>query len=301
MRINPNDLPSAADSRGSRAHRPATGGLVLLAALAVLTASTAPSTARADNLFMSGHGDLGIAYEDGEWDLHVHVEGAVVNGVWVDDEEYEADEIVILVPNSSAESRIANVPGVLNYDPIGVAAGVTFWKLEQTQGAAAADNAPFLGIATEEIDGSDFVGPITLTLLGVSSPSGNGHFSVYQNAVPGPDFFFSTFDPSATVNGNNTLVLAAGVHDHFNYGFTEPGLWEVTIEASGILNDGLGTFTSGVGTYTFMVIPEPSSVVLAGMALVGLIPLVRRSGRRTRVPCSRSRAYCTVPRGAADA
>ena len=60
------------------------------------------SPINAANLFTAEHGDVwGIGYEDGELEPHVHIEGGVVNGVFVDEEEYHADEIITVVPQST--------------------------------------------------------------------------------------------------------------------------------------------------------------------------------------------------------
>ncbi len=74
-----------------------------------------------------------------------------------------------------------------------------------------------------------------------------GHFSLHQDAVPGPDFFIS----SADSNANPGVNLSVGLHDHFNYGFTEPGLWTIEFMASGTRLD--NTPTSGTGQFMFRV------------------------------------------------
>ncbi len=229
-------------------------------------------------LWTTGHGDFGVALEDhgGSPELHFHAHlhtGAVVDGTpLVDDEEYDADEITVNVPlitKISAPNSAAFNTGT------GAAAGTDIWLLPQ--GNPGADPIPFLGIATEELDPADWVGDIVFSLIGVTSPTGTGDFSLYQaDGFGGLDFYFSTADAAGTVNGDNTLNLLANVHDHFNWGFTEAGTWLVEISVSGVHNT-LGVLTD-TQTFTFNVVPEPSAYA----ALLGLGALAMGLARRRR-------------------
>ncbi len=229
----------------------------LLAALSALI--TTPSFAA--QLYTSGHADLGIGYEDGEFDIHVHAEGATIGGVFYADEEFEAEDVIIFVSAATLESRSPNFLPLLNFDPIGVAAGENFYKLPQTNAEASAETVPFLGIATEEIEDGVFVGN-TITIA-IDSVVGPGFMSIYQDTFPGPAF------KVASSNGlPDSFTFATGVHDHFNYGFTAPGIYEVTLRATGTLVSG-GVVT-GTGTYTFAVgIPEAKTHILLGTAALG--------------------------------
>lgn len=240
--------------------------------------STAISTsARADEpaVWTSGHGDLGIAYEAGAWVLHVHAEGAVIGGVEYEGVEFEADEVHILVPEFMTASR----PKGAQWDPVGVATGAPFWFLSQTEVVGA----PYVGIGTEEIALGDFLNDVvTLTLTAVVSPSGDGHFSIYQTDLFGqPTFFASSLDG---LDATDTMTLIANDHFHANLAFSEPGLWAITFEASGEhLDDG---FVSGAGTYYFQVMPEPAT---AGLLMLAGLPAMRRR----RVDASRrSATFC---------
>ncbi|MFP4156588.1 MAG: choice-of-anchor M domain-containing protein [Opitutales bacterium] len=222
-------------------------------------------------LWTSGHGDIGVALHDEgsgpEFHLHTHLHsGAVVDGSpLAADEEYDAGSITINVPlitKTSAPSDPALTAGT------GAASGEDLWVLPQNN--PGSDPIPFLGIATEELEPADWSSDITFTLGTVTSPSGTGDFSIWQpDGVGGFDFSFST------ENGSNTFDQAAGVHDHFNYGFTEAGTWQVEITASGThLTEGSLTDTQ---TFSFNVVPEPSSfAALAGMAALGFAAARRR-------------------------
>jgi surface-anchored protein len=222
-------------------------------------------------LWTVGHGDIGVAlHDDGhgpEFHLHAHLHsGAVVAGSpLAADAEYDASAITINVPlltKISAPSNAALTAGT------GAATGADLWVLPQ--GNPGSDPIPFLGIATEELVPADWSTDITFTLGTVTSPSGSGDFSIWQpDGIGGFDFFFST------ENGSNSLNLGAGVHDHFNYGFTEAGNWLVEITASG--THATEGFLTDTQTFSFQVVPEPSAyAALAGILALGFAGLRRR-------------------------
>ncbi|HBR93604.1 MAG TPA: hypothetical protein DEA90_05505 [Opitutae bacterium] len=227
------------------------------------------STAQAVT-WTEGHGDLGVALEDGtDFHFHVHLHtGAIVDGVALtEDEEYDAGDIAInvaLTQKISAPNNAALNAGT------GAAEGDDLWALPQSN----TPGVPFVGIASEELVISEW-SDITFTLGTVTSPSGNGDFSLWQgDGYGGSTFFFSTADASLTLNGNNTLIVGPGGHDHYNFGFTEAGTWLVEMTVSGTL-DTLD-FMSDTQTFTFNVVPEPSSYA----AIAGMLALACGIARR---------------------
>jgi surface-anchored protein len=226
--------------------------------------------ARAD-LYQSGHGDVHVGYDPlpvGEWELGFHLEGAVVDGVSDVEGEFEAEDLAVLVPASTQSAR----PGGSEWHPIGAAAGETFWFLPQSGTLADAWGAPFLGIGAGEIGAGEFVGEqVSLTLVGVTGP---GHFSMWQDGLA-PTFYMSTADG---VDAGDVFTVAAGSHDHVNYGFTAPGTYQVTLQASGVhVVD--GAVAGNPTAFTFHVIPEPGSLGLA-VAGIGLLAFTRKARRR---------------------
>lgn len=222
-------------------------------------------------LLTTGHADFGVALEDGtDFHFHVHAhEEAVVDGIALaDDEEYDADAITINVPlltKTTVSSDLA-AAGVLSGDDI--------WILPQ--GNPGSDPIPFLGIATEELLPADW-SDITFSLGAVTSPTGNGDFSLWQgDGIGGLDFYFSTADATLTENGDNTLLFLPGAEDHYNWGFTEAGNWLVQLTASGT-HDTLG-FMSDTQTFQFSVVPEPSAyAALCGLLALALVAVRRRN------------------------
>lgn len=247
------------------------------------------------------HVDIGIAYDGGAWDLHVHDEN--------NDAEYAPDEVLNYVGPAARTSR----PAGSAFDFIGVAAGATYHRLPQSQNSSLL----YLGIAAEEVAPGTFdsYNPSTqskqrlpnvaasylrLSLVSVKGYGGAtapGHFSIWSSADEGPIVYMSSFnDGIANANANgldatdgitadDALWIVEGSHSHFNYGFSATGLYELTFEASGYLNDGnagtLGTQVfSGPVTYTFGVettaVPEPATFGGAVLTLVGLLARRRR-------------------------
>jgi surface-anchored protein len=113
---------------------------------------------------------------------------------------------------------------------------------------------------------------VTVTLTGAagSGITAGGQFSLWQGSVT-PNFFMSTFDGISGADSYTFADLTAEDHAHFNWAFTEEGIYDLTFEISGThAGDG---FKSATATYTFSVIPEPSSALLGAF---GALALLRR-------------------------
>ena len=221
--------------------------------------------------YESGHADLVVEYDadSDEWEFVVALRGATVDGVAGLSGELETDAVEIVVPSSNIEPRPDNVPNLLDYDPIGVEAGIDYWKMPQTQVEATDETAPFVGINNEELPAGVFLNETVTWLLNQSiSPSGMGHFSLHQEALPGPDFLMSTADP----NANPGASVQVGLHDHFNFGFTEPGLWTIEFMASATRLD--NTPTSGTGQFMFRVLDAGETTTACTAILQGTMSLV---------------------------
>jgi surface-anchored protein len=189
----------------------------------------------------SGHVDIGIGYEDKAFDLHVHQEEPL-------DQEFAPGEAVFAVgPASAGVSPGGAYAGFLG------AAGTPAWILP----TAEKEQLPFLGFGTEELTAADWSGNISLSLKAISGP---GTFSVWGvSGFGAPELKMSSVNG---ISADDRLLLVPGSHGHFNVGFSAPGDYLVTLEASGNhLIDGLRT--SDPATYRFQVVPEPSTWALA--------------------------------------
>lgn len=208
-------------------------GLVVITAAALLALGLAPAGASTPSLLRKGHADLGVHYESGEFEGHVHDEER--------DIEYEPEEVTIFVRNSAK----ATVPSNPAFSFLG-APGSTVWILPQTEDPTL----PFLGYSTEELTASDWVGgKITWSLVDVDGP---GEFALYTtDSFGNPTLIFDSDDPAP-----NTQNLSIPGHKHANWAFDAPGHYEVTVEYAGthVVDGAVSTEV----TYSFHVKERPT-------------------------------------------
>jgi surface-anchored protein len=178
-----------------------------------------------------GHADVGIAFEDGHLELHVHDEEA--------EAEFAPSEALIFV---GPDARITR-PADTKFDFLGVAAGAPIWVLPAIENP----NLPYLGIGTEEVAPGTFIpGSLKLSLAHVSGP---GEFFIYTvDGVGAVTVGMSTADG---IGADDTIPLLEGSHGHRNWAFTAAGRYEVGFEASATLPD--GTQVSDHGVFVFSV------------------------------------------------
>ena len=225
--------------------------LLMLTLLSCLTFSLQAVTVD----YTAGHADMGLAEGTG-LELHLHAENATIDGTSGVEGEYEPDEVIIVVPNSTMFAR----PAGTQWDKIGNASGENTWRLPQSQQTGV----PFLGIGAEEASLGTYVdNEITLTLLSMTGPA-SGEFSMWQTDGFGtPTFFMSTSDAGA-----DSIVIDLDISDHFhvNWGFTQLGTYELEFQATADLV--AGGSDSSVATFTFDVVPEPASLLLLGAGVL---------------------------------
>ena len=254
---------------------------------ALLTLAAAPTRAEVWTL---GHGDIGVAYDSatpGDFEMEVHVgQGGFVDGVEITNlagQAFEPGEITIRVPTTANLQRINNPTGFWTglpnngynftgsqYNALGVPVGSNLWVLSPTGADADHYGTPFLGWATEEgFDGESF-GNITFTPTSFTAPAG-ATMAVYNGSVQ--EWVLQAGDTSFV--GDSFSVPAEG-HVHRTLFFTEPGLYQVGIQAAGLNG---ATQVSGSAVYNFQVVPEPSTLALAVLAAAAGIPLALRRRR----------------------
>jgi surface-anchored protein len=208
-------------------------------------------TLSAASLITGGHIDVpAFGYDSaGGFEPHFHNEGGpdgvIIDGVREENEtEYEADELTVYVNPISTTTLGMN----------------SYYWLPETETAAAANNVPFVGIGLEELNLADWVGgTVTLTLLSATGP---GEFRLWQD-----DGFGGTIDYIDTLNSVTSFSIIPGSHTHYNWGFTQLGIYNLEFEISGVhVADGV---QSASATFSY-AIPEPSSAILglSGLLLV---------------------------------
>jgi surface-anchored protein len=138
------------------------------------------------------------------------------------------------------------------------------WVSPATEVDADAAGMPFIGFGAEELT-APFAGPVTFTMTGfVYTGSGAGNFYMFE----GTDLFF---DSTAAPGSFGSFSVNVGQHSHGEFGFSDAGLYEITLEVSA---DNGASITSAPATFTFDVVPEPSTYALLGLG-AGALALLR--------------------------
>ncbi len=234
--------------------------------------------------YTSGHADIGLAVEgvgpNAELFLHYHFGvGAFLDGNEVTTpggEEFDPSDAYIRVSDANITIPASSFPF------LGNTPGQPIWTLP----AAPAPGRPFLGFASEELFGLGFTSAgFRMTNL-ISAPAG-GEFAIFNIPDPFnpvPVVYFRTndgVDPASDALTN----LAIGGHEHFNYSFTQPGVYRFGFEgyAEGgplgpLTDSAILTFVVGSGT----AIPEPGSLGIVMVMGLAVSLIRRRSGQRLR-------------------
>lgn len=219
--------------------------------------------------YSGGHGDVGLAFEGGELELHYHFgEGAILDGSeLLTDAEFAPSEAYVRVPDSARQT----VGAAVSF--LGVGAGDDIWRLPaQNPGTNA---IPYLGLAADELSVVDF-STASYRLTGFSGP---GNFALWNSdGVGGTTVFMQSLDG---IDGTDVYDLTVGGHDHANWGFTAEGVYDITITA---FADGDAGSFSDVGTFRFVVgsataVPEPGAFLALGVLASGVVVARRRKQR----------------------
>lgn len=188
-----------------------------LTALAVLLLAVTAAPAFSQALWTTGHGDIGVAFEGGELEPHWHIEGGTVDGTVRPDEEFEAGDLRAVLNDPAIATRQANSAG-RDWDPIGVAAGETFWRIP----SGPVDGIPYLGFATEEgFVPADWATGITFRLTGLLAPTG-GHYSLYRFDTNTGDLVFDMASLGG-ISAADAFEIPVATHSPFNLAFSQLG------------------------------------------------------------------------------
>ncbi|MGE4181511.1 MAG: choice-of-anchor M domain-containing protein [Limisphaerales bacterium] len=179
-----------------------------------------------------GEADIAVAYESGALEFHVHDEST--------DTEFDPAHVALhagpetwrTVPADAAFAFLGNAGDSLHVFP-----------QDETEGVL------FLGLAGEEIPAGTFAGDaVRIRVTGFSGP---GQFFYYEVSEFGaPTVLVNTADG---LSAADEVTVVAGSHAHRNWAFTAPGVYRVTLVASGELAAAGGTVTSEPTTLLFEV------------------------------------------------
>jgi len=226
--------------------------LILLTLTTVALAIVSPAAAQ----IYTGHWDISAHEHDGELELELHKH------------DVPSTPEVLLQGATIAYNFGAN-------DKVDVTVGYSnnlglLYVSPATEALADSRSMPFIGFSAEELPASFTGTEVAFIMTGFSYTGlGTGKFYMFED----DNLFFSS---TTDLSNYGVFSVNVGQHSHGEFGFSDAGLYNVTLVAVGEN----GEPVSGVpATFTFNVVPEPSSgaLLLAGMAAVaGLRRRIRR-------------------------
>jgi surface-anchored protein len=226
--------------------------------LGLLLALSGYDVARATTTISSGHTDIFEAeYEQvGTNAPTIHL------GVHTDSGHYEPADVLLEVGNAayrSSDGFSADITTLL---------GANAWILP-----IDLQEADDLGLIEAGVAKAGFPSPsssVTFTMVGAGADN-PGNFALFNSSSA------IRLSANGSVVGTSSFSITTG-HIHYNWGFSAPGTYTFDMKAS-YTDATFGALESAVETYTFNVIPEPSSGVLL-MAGLATLSAVRRRTRR---------------------
>ncbi len=208
----------------------------------------------AASLLTYGHVDLiDLAWDGASLVPHsrVYIDAKVDDVLVTSDTDFAPGQLTLVV---SPQAFTAYGDGLSPAEraALGITGEAGLWVLPQSEDAWL----PFAGLSTGTLDPQEWSGDLVIRLLDLSGP---GHFSMWQTDPQSHEleFLVSTVDG---LDADDRLTARAGVHVHYNWGFTAPGDYVATYAITG------AHVTAGPqsiqASYRFHVIPEPSLAVL---------------------------------------
>ncbi|MBC8141406.1 MAG: hypothetical protein H7Y38_08185 [Armatimonadetes bacterium] len=240
---------------------------MLAATLGLCTLVALPQTAHAQftTFVTGGHADIDVASDEDQLELAVHNDDT--------DAESDPSETLFVIGDGGLTTRTAEGQTGSAFDFLGVNATDSYFLIKPTGNTL---DVPIIGITSEEIDLTEFQDNIAFNLTGFSGP---GTFSAYET-TPSLNVLWRALSNGTITNNAITSTPSAGHVDYF-YGFSAPGLYELTVTASGTTI--LGESRTASATYFInagaVAVPEAGTVSLmlgGSLTLVGLITRRRK-------------------------
>ncbi|MDB6035552.1 MAG: hypothetical protein JWM16_5890 [Verrucomicrobiales bacterium] len=192
---------------------------------------TGIATAGGKVTLTTGHTDMGVVYDNGEFTMDIHYD--------VTDTAYPAKQVILFV----SKIAMTTVPSDPVYNFLGPA-GAPVWILPQVQDPTLL----FLGFGSDELPAGVFQNDtVRIQLKDVKGPGEFAMFASDPFGIPIP--IMNTRDG---ISADDVYPFVAGSDAHFNFAFSKPGKYRVTLETTGTLPDGTVISTGDV-TYTFRV------------------------------------------------
>ncbi|HET9954320.1 MAG TPA: choice-of-anchor M domain-containing protein [Polyangiaceae bacterium] len=173
--------------------------------------------AECELVYREGHGDLYFATHPTDG-FHAYVRAAL--GGSTREELHALEQLCVVVPPASRErvNEFGGAPRGDAYAFLGIEAGKTFWLLP----AASQAGLPWFGLSTEQVPSTSY---LELWMARVQGPPESQLSSWSTDALGNPSPIFST------ALGLDSAQFAAGRHLHFNWAFSDEGLYRVEFQA----------------------------------------------------------------------
>jgi surface-anchored protein len=214
-----------------------------------------------------GHVDaFEVHYSDVEgFNLEVHVEEG--------NQHLEPGNVIFQV-NQAAYGDLGNAQLGLGWS------NANAWVLPalaaETKNINGDDIMLFLGVAGEN-ESTRVWNPNKFKISLLSAGNANpGDFALYRYGSGGN--FSNPINTVGGLNSTDFIEISAGSHEHWNWAFSAAGTYTFEFQASGTHDVG-GVSTPAlteIETYTFNVIPEPSSSTLLLIGFVGWVATRKR-------------------------
>ena len=206
-----------------------------------------------------------VHYSDVEgFNLEVHVEE--------ENQHLEPGKVIFQV-NQAAYGVLGNAQQDLGWS------NANAWVLpafaDETEDINGDDIMLFLGVAGEN-ESTRVWNPnkfkISMLSAGIYNP---GDFALYRYSS---GRVFSNPINTGGLNSTDFIEISAGSHEHWNWAFSAAGTYTFEFQASGTYDVGgvLTLASTAIETYTFNVIPEPSSSTMLLIGLVGWVSTRKR-------------------------
>jgi surface-anchored protein len=230
----------------------------LLAASLGSTQSLKADPITADPITISsGHVDIFEAeYESIGGSNSVHL--GVHAGTGSNSAHYEPGDVILEVGNAAYTNTSAFNSTIVSL------LGSNAWILP-----VDLEEADALGVLQAGVAKTGFNGAATFTMLG-AGPNNPGNFALFTS---GSSIRLSS--TGDTVETNSFSISTGTGHIHYNWGFSAPGIYTFDMQAT------YGEVQSAVETYTFNVVPEPSTYALLG-AGAAILLMARYGSLRRR-------------------
>jgi len=205
----------------------------------------------------SGHVDIFEAeYESIGGSNSVHLGVHWDDPVTTNSFHFEPGDVILEVGNAAFTNTAAFNSTIVSL------LGSNAWILP-----ADLEEADALGVLQAGVAKAGLTNAATFTMLG-AGPNNPGNFALFTSG--------SSIRLSSTGDtvGTNSFSISAG-HIHYNWGFSAPGIYTFDMQAT------YGGVQSAVETYTFNVVPEPSTYALLG-AGAGILLMARYRSLRRR-------------------